>query len=104
MIDGIKFYFSANQFDGCFDNCVLTENKDKRTERKLYNSTNNAHISVWEHINVAVTIEESQRKWKYGDNSIADLTLPNFMETIRQIAGLLNISWEKFIKVKISQT
>lgn len=28
MIDGVKFYFPANQFKGNFSNCILTEKKE----------------------------------------------------------------------------
>lgn len=103
MTDNIKLYFSARQFSGNFDNCILQEEKDTRKEWRLYNPQNRSHMSVWEHKNGVVTIKGSLRKWFFGMYSVKDLALKNFFEATKDIAERLGVSWESLCNAKITQ-
>lgn len=103
MIDGIKQYFSASQFKGNFDNCVLQEQKEDRTEWRLYNPQNRSHMSIWKYNNGVVTIKGSLRKWYFGNNSVKDLTLVSCIEATNYLAERLGLSWESLCSAKISQ-
>lgn len=103
MIDNIKLYFAAHQFNGNFSNCVLIEKKETRNEWRLNNPHNNSHISIWEHFNGVLTIKGSIRKWQLGKYSIEDLTLSSFSNATKQIAELLGISWDNLCSVSATQ-
>lgn len=103
MIDGVKFYFPANQFKGNYSNCILTEKKGTRNEWRLNNPMNNSHMSVWEHHNGAVTVKGSLRKWQFGAYSIADLTLSSFVEATKLLAEMLGIAWETLCVASATQ-
>lgn len=103
MTDGIKLYFTATQFKGNFDNCILQEQKEDRTEWRLYNPQNRSHMSIWRYNNGVVTIKGSVRKWYFGNNSVKDLTLLQFIEATNHIAERLSMSWTNFRIAKVSQ-
>lgn len=103
MIDNIKIYFPANHFKGNFSNCILNEKKETRNEWRLYNPQNNSHISIWEHNNGAVTIKGSLRKWQFGKSNISDLTLSTFIQATKQVAELLDLSWNYFSDTATTQ-
>lgn len=103
MTDGIKLYFTASRFKGNFDNCILQEQKEDRTEWRLYNPQNRSHMSIWRYNNDVVTIKGSLRKWYFGNNSVKGLTLVSCIEATNHIAERLGLSWESLCSAKISQ-
>jgi len=103
MVDNIKFYFPANQFNGNFANCILIEEKKTRKEWRLYNPINRSHMSIWEHNNGAVTIKGSLRKWFFGNYSVNDLTLASFIDATKHLAEMLGLSWETLCAASATQ-